>query len=339
MQLKLLVGVGFLFSSVLVSSAWFSDHEMQRLFLQFIQDYHKSYQHDEYYYRYQNFKNNLDQIYALNSKPGQTARYDINKFSDLSPEEFSRLYLLPKFNSQDVCKFPYGYMANPEEVSALPTSFDWRGKGAVSPVKDQKACGSCWAFSAAENIEGQWQLGGNPLVNLSEQWIVDCSHGCLHSEPTLCNGGCGGGLPWLAYADIMKHGYLTTETAYPYTGYDGTCKNPAAVGAKISNWTAIKPDQDSIISFLVQHGPLSICLNANMLMSYAGGIISGTPNECPSIGTDHAVLLVGYDNTGEKPIWIVKNSWGTNWGEKGYFRIEADNDLCGIWDCVTSATL
>jgi len=316
------------------------DHEMKHMFLEYVKTYQKSYPHDEYQVRYNNFKNNVERIYMLNKQPGQQAHFAINKFTDMSPQEFGMQYLLPKFSSDDQCKFPYHRTVVSEEKKAnLPTSFDWRKKHVVTPIKDQASCGSCWAFSVIGNIEGMWALGGNKLTNLSEQWVVDCSKSCLQSNPQACNAGCGGGLPWLGYGDIIANKFVTTEKAYPYVGYDQQCKPVTEVGAKISNWTAIDPDMKSIEAYLTENGPLSICLNADMLMSYSGGIITGTPDQCSSMGTDHAVTLVGYDNTGSIPFWIVKNSWGLNWGEKGYFRIQADNDLCGIWDCTTSSIL
>jgi len=182
---------------------------------------------EEYSKRFDAFKSNLKRINTLNQKKGQTAVYGLDRFSDMTVEEFTQQKLLNRFDPANTCRWPY-HRVHPlfsqDQLDAIPTSFDWRKKGAVTAVKNQQSCGSCWTFSTAENIEGQWQIAGNALVSLSEQWIVDCSHSCLVSESDLCNGGCGGGLPWLAYEDIIANKFLTTEAAYQYTGVQGTCQ-------------------------------------------------------------------------------------------------------------------
>jgi len=197
-------------------------------------------------------------------------------------------------------------------------------------------------FSVTGNIEGQWALAkGNTLVSLSEQYLVDCSKSCLASNPGLCDGGCGGGLPWLAYEDVMENGFITTEAAYPYTAQDGTCQNISTIGAKISSWSTVSSTVATIEATLVATGPLSITLNASPLMDYSSGIINLTPDQCPGNESDHAVLLVGYatDAATKVHYWIVKNSWNTSWGEQGFFRIRADQGLCGINACVTTVAL
>jgi len=275
--------------------------------------------------------------------PNQMATFGINKFADWSVEEFSSFYLLPKFVPNDTCIWPYHKIATMpiEKVQAIPPTFDWRTKGCVTPVKNQESCGSCWTFSTTGNIEGQWELysSTHALNGLAEQWIVDCSTSCLVSEPQLCNAGCGGGLPWLAYEDIIANKGLPSEASYPYTAEDGTCSNTNPLVASIANWTAVSTDPTQIITFMYNQGPLSITLNADMLMSYMTGVITGTPMDCPDSGSDHAVLLVGYGTNGTIPYWIVKNSWGADWGMEGYFMMESDNGLCGANACVTSALL
>jgi len=306
-------------------------------FQKFMRDFQKSYKNiGEYNKRLGNFKDNLKRNAELNRKHPQ-ATFGINKFADMSISEFKDKYLMRTFDPQDACLWPYHRMAQITRTK-IPPTWDWRTQNAVSPVKNQQECGSCWTFSTAENIEGVWFLAGHsPVPSLSEQWIVDCSHACLQSEPDLCNGGCGGGLPWLAYEDIIANKGLTGESNYPYTGEQGTCPSSEPSIATISNWTALDTDPTDIITYCQAKGPLSITLNADLLMSYTGGVITGTPDDCPNSGSDHAVLLVGYDTTQSPPFWIVKNSWGTSWGENGYFRIESDNGLCGINSCVTSA--
>jgi len=312
-----------------------SHDPVETQFRGWMRQYGKNYMGAEYNRRLQNYKNNIKRNQILNNLPGQKATFGINKFSDMTLEEFRAAYLLPKFDPKDSCIFPY-HADISKESKPIPSSFDWRTKGAVTPIKNQGSCGSCWTFSTAENIEGQWQIAGNPLVSLSEQWIVDCSHSCLQSDPSICNGGCNGGLPWLAYEDIITNGGLTSEADYPYQGVQGTCQTEPSI-AKISNWTYLDTVPTDIETYMYNHGPLSIALNADLLFSYTSGVISGDPSTCPTSGMDHAVLAVGYDNTQTPPYWMVKNSWGDDWGMSGYFNIESDNGLCGINLCVTSA--
>jgi len=309
----------------------------EQMFRNWMKDNGKQYTTvSEYQQRLTNFRGNLKRNQEMTSEHPQ-ATFGLNKFSDMSHQEFKDSWLMKPFQVNNTCIWPYHRIAKVDRTVAIPTTFDWRTKGAVSPVKNQQSCGSCWTFSTAENIEGQWFLSGHTLPSLSEQWIVDCSHGCLQSEPDLCNGGCGGGLPWLAYEDIIKNGGLTDEAHDPYVGEQTSCPASDPSIAKISNWTALDDNPTDIITFLVKQGPLSITLNADLLFSYSGGVISGDPSTCPNSQSDHAVLLVGYDNTQSPPFWIIKNSWGADWGEQGYFRMESDNGLCGINSCVTSA--
>jgi len=259
----------------------------------------------------------------------------------MTPKEFADMLLLPKFDPNDTCIWPYHkiHQVSKAEIVKAPAYFDWTDKGVVTPVKNQADCGSCWTFSTTGNIEGQWALYSpkHTLQGLSEQWIVGCSTSCLASDPSLCNSGCGGGLPWLAYEDIIANKGIPSESAYPYLGEDSSCINSNPIVASISNWTALSTDPAEIQTFLVSNGPLSITLNADLLMSYSSGVITGPGDECLNSESDHAVLLVGYGTNSTVPYWIVKNSWGTDWGMDGYFMIESDNGLCGANACVTSA--
>lgn len=300
----------------------------------------------EFNHRFQVFLSNLERIEQMNLKNGKTV-FGLNQFSDLTPAEFKQQYLMPSFAPSHQCRWNETRYSSASPTFKPPDSLDWRNytPAVVVPPKDQGGCGSCWAFSTVANIEGQWALKTkSAAVSLSEEQIVDCSHSCEEYEgQKLCNGGCNGGLPWLAYEDIIRWGNLTTEQAYPYKS-GGLCDAASKpFGARISNWTAVPHDMASIEAYLAQHGPLSITLNANILQPYYRGIIeSHWFTLCDAGHTDHAVTLVGYGNdttNTSHPIhyWIVKNSWGARWGEKGYFRIQADTDLCGIWDCVTSS--
>lgn len=253
----------------------------------------------------------------------------------MSSEEFKQQYLNLKVVRDP--NAPVAETYSRKMIGDLPTEFDWRPKGAVTPVKDQGQCGSCWAFSATGNIEGQWFLAGNKLTSLSEQNLVDCDHECQDAND--CDQGCNGGLQPNAYQYVIKNGGIDTEESYPYKAVDSTCKfKPSSVGSKISNWTSISQDEDQMAAYLVQHGPLAVAVDAQIWQFYVGGVIS------TMCGTDldHGVLIVGYgsevDVFGYKiNYWIIKNSWGASWGNSGYVYIEKGNGQCGVNLYVTSS--
>jgi len=201
-------------------------------------------------------------------------------------------------------------------------------------VKDQKQCGSCWAFSTTGNVEGQWFLAGNKLVALSEQQLIACDKG---------NGdhGCMGGLPSTAYGYIQKAGGLDTEADYPLTSTlpisFAKCKfDKSKAVAAISSSIAIDSTESQMLAWLTKNGPISIGVNAagSTWQTYKSGIVSN----CKVSQPDHGVLIVGY-GTGPKPYWIVKNSWNTKWGEDGYIRLAYGSNQCNIKITPTSAVV
>jgi len=309
------------------------------LFLDFIQTHKRVYASPaETVRKLAVFKNNLAKIEDLNSKfPGVT--FGINKFADLTKEEFKSMYLSSKPMIRDHT-LPVAPLYSEEEIKAIPSTWDWRPKGAVTPVKDQGGCGSCWSFSTTGNIEGQWFLAGNKLVGLSEQNLVDCDHQCSTYEgEKTCDDGCNGGLMQNAYQYVIKTGGIDTEASYPYQGIDGQCQFAAKnVGAKIRNFTMLSSNEDQMAAYLVQHGPVSIAANAEEWQFYIGGVFY-----IPCFTSlDHGILIVGYGNETDifdqnMPYWIVKNSWGADWGENGYIRIERGDGKCGLNTYASSA--
>jgi len=253
------------------------------LFNQFINDHRIVLDDGEAEQRYATFQANLDKINELNSQ-NTRATFGITKFALLSSDEFKEQYLNLK-----VTRDPNAPVADeyPQYiVDDIPTEFDWRPKGAVTPVKDQGQCGSCWAFSATGNIEGQWFLAGNKLTSLSEQNLVDCDHECQDTND--CDQGCNGGLQPNAYQYVIKNGGIDTEDSYPYQAIDSTCRfKPTGVGAKISNWTFIDKDEDQMAAYLVEKGPLAVAVDAEIWQFYVGGVVTvlcGTD-------LDHGVLV------------------------------------------------
>ena len=285
--------------------------------IEFDDSYHNlGYQHFVY-------SSNADAVKYMNihSKDAGGAFYSLNKFSGESPYEFSnRLMLTP--NTTLHSQIP---LAKDLPTDDLPESFDWREKGAVTPVKNQEQCGSCWAFSTTGDIEGSWFLSGNQLTSLSEQDLVDCDH----------NGdqGCNGGLPSQAMQYVINAGGIESEKAYPYYASDQQCKYNSKVPTKkvaatISSYERVSQDEDQMAAYLVKNGPLSIGINAQWMQFYNSGI--SNPKVCNPAGLDHGVLIVGYGVENSTKFWIIKNSWGEDWGEQGYYRIVRGVGKCGL---------
>jgi len=282
----------------------------------------------EYSQRLSIFRSNINTVIDFNRKVGK-AVYGITKFMDLTAEEFSHMYLMPKESVQHVEQ----EFVNLPAAQAVPVRFDWNDKGAVTPVYDQAQCGSCWAFSATEAIESQWFLAGNTLVSLSPQQIVDCDKG-------RGDLGCNGGDTPTAYEYVIAAGGMDTMKAYPYTGEDDTCAFKASgIAATIKSWTYITQtkNETEMQAKLLVNGPLSICVDATSWQFYVGGVIS----DLCGTSLDHCVLITGYDDAyvdwvGETvQIWKIRNSWGADWGESGYVYVERGYDLCGVADEVT----
>jgi cathepsin F len=334
-------------------------------FLDWAQAHGKQYNKFEYEQRFATFKANVQRVKTLNTN-SKDAEFRLNRFADLTAEEFASQRLGAKLPAE---VYATACLANgagktlhysPEQVKAVPDSWDWRttgGKGnsgIVTPVKDQGACGSCWAFSTTGVIESTWALKGNPMAQMSEQLIVDCSHGCCNitGYGPVCNAGCDGGFQWNAFIDIMTWGGLVTESDYPYTGETGTCATPvqSKFFSPIKNYTCLSgpnpADEEQLRTYMFTDGPVAIAMNAGILQFYFGGIVDPFfPNfECDPNSLDHALLIVGWGQEknwiGEMtPYWIVKNSWGTWWGESGYFLIARNANLCGIANAVSAVDM
>merc|ERR1712160_94769 len=234
----------------------------------------------------------------------------LNGFADLTNAEFKKQFAGYK-GQQSAQK-------NVQTLSTadLPESVDWRSKNAVSDVKNQGQCGSCWAFSTTGGMEGAWQIASGRLTSMSEQQLVDCS---------TQNAGCNGGSMELAfnYAGTTN---VATESSYPYKGRDGSCKSSyttAIPSGGVTGYKSVGQSSNSLKSALAT-GPVSVAIEADQtaFQMYSGGVLSS------GCGTnlDHGVLAVGYDSTSFK----VKNSWGSSWGANGYLQISQSGNTCGI---------
>ncbi|CAH8494782.1 unnamed protein product [Dicrocoelium dendriticum] len=229
-------------------------------------------------------------------------------------------------------KFARGLKTTKRMRLGLPNKrLDWRQKGAVTPVEDQGRCGSCWAFSVVGNIESQYYLSGRNLTVLSKQQLVDCDR---------LDDGCDGGYPPQTYSEVIRLGGLVSGADYPYEARRGSCRlNKSQIVANINLALLLPRDEEYQAKYLGARGPLSTVLNAKPLQFYRSGIFSPPFLLCSNRDLNHAVVTVGYGQDGRFPYWIVKNSWGTDWGEEGYFRIRRGRGVCGIDRMVTTAVI
>ncbi|XP_068665992.1 vignain-like [Aristolochia californica] len=275
------------------------------------------------------FKENTLYIHAGNKRGNVSYRLGQNKFADLSNEEFRAIYtqshkgfLRQGSGDRKLHSFVYEKVTEP-----LPKSVDWREKGAVTHVKNQGLCGSCWAFSTIAAVEGINRIKTGDLIPLSEQELVDCD---------ARNGGCNGGFMDEAFQFIVENGGISSEAEYPYTGTDNQC-DPAKKEMQmvvIDGYEDVPENNEEALIKAVAHQPVSVAIDAGSMdfMFYEEGPFSGS---CETF-LNHGVSVVGYGETNDRAqYWIVKNSWGTDWGEEGYIRmkrskLDPKEGLCGI---------
>jgi len=346
--------------------------DTEKTFDQFLLDHGKSYGQEERVIRFKIFEENLAKAKQAQST-SDSATFGITQFSDISEVEF--LVRMGLKYPEEWNRKPVDNIFSNDELAVAPASVDWRELGAVTQVKDQGHCGSCWAFSTIGNIEGQHFRATGELVTLSEQELTSCDNK---------DGGCQGGLMTQAFDFIVqdRYGEVVKSDWYPYTSNDGIspgcggidgkhtlCKGSGAgtdawctqfcynaqgkalctpdlcdcsptgehVGAKISGHESLPQDEDQLAAYVAQHGPVSIAVGVplgSVWQSYTGGIL--TRAQCGASPPNHGVLLVGFNK--DEGYWILKNSWGTKFGEAGFIRLEYGQNTCNLVHDASSST-
>ena len=308
-------------------TSFLDENDEWKQFSNFQERFSKRYENlQELESRFQTFRSNLKNIILHNLDYNQNFTMGINQFTDLTPEEFKAKYvggLKTEVGS-------YGCKSFSSDAVGAPSSIDWRTNGAVTSVKDQGQCGSCWTFSATGAIEGAWAVSKGQLIDLSEEQLVECATGMQYGSH-----GCSGGSMEGAFKYVIEHGQCALS-AYPYTsgnGQSGSCKSCQPV-AHVSSCSDVKPNDQISLKAAVAQQPVAIAISADtkLFQSYSSGVI--TSSSCYT-SLDHGVLIVGYGTENGIDYWNVKNSWGTSWGDKGYVKIAKssstnDSGICGI---------
>lgn len=313
-----------LFSFAFLSSCTlFTPHE-EKEFLSWMRSTNQLYTGDEYHLRFGIFMTNARYVREFRS---ESFKVGLNKFAAMTPSEYNSLLGVIPTYAKDI------------EVSKsnvkVPETLDWREQGAVTDIKDQAKCGSCWAFSAIASVEGAMVVQGKKkLLRLSEQNLVDCCTKCM---------GCSGGFMTSAYNWVIdeQKGDLMLESDYSYTAVEGPCKFDATKApGHLSGYVQVSGMKESdLIEKCAQYGPCCCAIDARQesFHLYESGIYDDLT--CSKMTLNHGVVLVGWGIDNGKDYLIVRNSWGADWGEKGYIRFKKGVDQCGIAtnSCVAKA--
>jgi len=300
-----------------LAAASFSEQQYQDTFTTWMHEHNRVYASHEFFLRYNAFRANMDFVEKWNSENSLTV-LGLNNMADLTNQEYQDIYLGTHIEVADY------KLVEDVPTEPLANIVDWRTSGAVTAIKDQGQCGSCWSFSSTGAIEGISKIKRGSITSVSEQNLMDCS-------TSYGNQGCNGGLMTSAFKYVVANKGIDTELSYPYTAKAGTCHfTTANVGATITNYGTVAASESALLTAVARQ-PISVAIDAshNSFQLYKSGIYYEAA--CSSSRLDHGVLAIGYgsDTTGD--YWIVKNSWGTSWGTSGYInmaRNKANN--CGI---------
>jgi C1A family cysteine protease len=298
--------------------------QQQAEFLNFVQKFEKKYDTTEaFFHRFNAFVVELNEVNAHNAK-GLSWTAGINEWSDLTREEFFAVHAACAATDAESFEVDADLVDQPAS-NGNANDINWVTKGAVNKIKNQGQCGSCWAFGAIGTLEGMvFAVQGKALPILSEQQLVDCSG-------STGNQGCNGGMPDRAL-NYLKSAGSCSQADYPYTGRDGSCKASSCKGDKVKTSGPKNGKGESTLENLLNTQPVSVAIDASSAFSrYTSGIFTGP---CSSTSINHAVTAVGYDAQS----WLVRNSWGTSWGNGGYINMKRGQNICNINNYLTVAT-
>jgi C1A family cysteine protease len=285
--------------------------DAQRQFSAFVNRFGKKYEVPEIFVRFNVFKHNLEQMDEHN-RGNHSWTMAVNEFSDLTSDEFYAALIRPW--SED--ERPQGPVAN--VLESVPTdTFDWRKQGAVTSIKNQGSCGSCWTFSGAGTMESLLFINTKALVDLSEQQLLDCAG-------PYGNHGCNGGMPWSTF-DYARDRGICLLSEYSYIGRQGQCKQ---CKPRMRTNGYFQLSGEGQFPSVIKQNPISLGLDVTNWQHYSGGVFNGPCGAQPQ----HAVIGIGWQDSA----WIIKNSWGTSWGEGGYIRLAANKNLCNVGKWATS---
>lgn len=288
-------------------------HE-EKAFVSWMRETNNIFTGDEYHFRLGIFLTNKRYIQEHN-RADNGFKVGLNHLAHLTPSEYKTLLgYRPRTTKKNPIKL----------TNVAKDSVDWRTKGIVNEIKNQAHCGSCWAFSAIQCCESRWAQAGNKLLIFSEQNIVDCVEACA---------GCNGGEPFAAINHVIRNqaGKFNLESDYPYTAVDGSCKFDGTKSVGLTRGYDDIQEVEDELQKAVSQGVVSVCIDASQqsFHLYKSGVYYEPA--CSSWDLDHAVGCVGYGTEGSSAYWIVRNSWGTVWGEEGYIRMARNRDNnCGI---------
>ncbi|KAG8522611.1 Cathepsin W [Galemys pyrenaicus] len=309
--------------------------ELKEVFRLFQIQYNRTYSDPaEYARRLDIFAHNLAQAQRLQEQHEGAAQFGVTPFSDLTEEEFGQLHQRAAGGAPNMSRKVWSQ----ERGQSTPASCDWRKKlGVLSPIRNQGNCKCCWAVAAAGNIEALWAIKyDSKSVEVSVQELVDCGR---------CGNGCTGGWVWEAFITTLNNSGLVSEENYPFKGnykpQRCQAKRSKEKVAWIQDFIMLPEDENAIARHVATQGPITVTINMQLLQHYKSGVIKATDTNCDPRYVDHSVLLVGFGKkqvaassprrpTRATPYWILKNSWGADWGEQGYFRLQRGKNSCGI---------
>ncbi|XP_063375990.1 procathepsin L-like [Cydia fagiglandana] len=311
--LLLVVGIS---AEQLLEKPYYDLSDAHNHFKNFVQKHGKTYDPEEYLKRLAIFTENLADINERNAMFPQTV-FDVTRFADMTPEEIKAGYGM-KMRGEDIDKIAIELRLRPEEITA-PEQWDWRDHGAVTHVKNQGECGSCWIFSAIGAIESQYAIKHNQSLAFSEQQGLDCIK--------FLGNNCAGGYPDIVAAYHKKIG-VVPEKDYPYTGKPSTCtEDPKKVVTKVTGFVVYKTNEETLKQLVYEKGPLSVALDPADFPTYHSGILY--PKNCKDY-ICHAVLLVGYGVENGTKYWILKDSYGPEVRDQGYVKLVRGINACSM---------